>query len=57
MFQQQAAIYNQIAFIYNRSQNSEKEIEYSSLTIALTPYLTDIEVVKRAHLRRGLAYA
>ena len=54
--QEEATIYNQLAFCYNRLGCSlQVEIDLSSETIARSLFLTDLNVAKRAYLRRGLA--
>ena len=40
----------------NEENSDQTEIYYSTKAILCTPYLVDIDVVKRAHLRRGLAF-
>ena len=54
--QLEAAIFNNIAFCYGRQEDDRKQIDFTSKVIERAPYLTDINVLLKAYLRRGLAY-
>lgn len=54
--QLEATIFNNIAACSKKDCNSKMEIEYSTKVIEMQEYLTDVSVLLKAYLRRGLAY-
>jgi tetratricopeptide (TPR) repeat protein len=54
--QLEATIFNNIAACAKKDCNSKMEIEYSTKVIEMQNYLTDVSVLLKAYLRRGLAY-
>ncbi len=53
---EEASIFNNIAFAYGKDNLDTKQIEYCSKVVERAPYIKDISVLIKAHLRRGLAY-
>lgn len=54
--QLEATIFNNIAACAKKDCNSKMEIEYSTKVIEMQEYLTEVSVLLKAYLRRGLAY-
>jgi tetratricopeptide (TPR) repeat protein len=54
--QLEAQIFNNVVMCYDKDLNEKKMIEYASKTIERAPYLTDINILLKAYLRRGMAY-
>lgn len=54
--QLEATIFNNISACAKKDCNAKMEIEYSTKVIECQEYLTDVSVLLKAYLRRGLAY-
>jgi tetratricopeptide (TPR) repeat protein len=54
--QLEATIFNNIAACAKKDCNSKMEIEYSTKVIEMQQYLSEVSVLLKAYLRRGLAY-
>jgi len=52
----EATIFNNIAACSKKELNSKMEVEYTTKVLELAPYLSEVNVVLKAFLRRGLAY-
>lgn len=52
----EATIFNNMAACAKKELNSKMEVEYTSKVVELSPYLSEVNVILKAFLRRGLAY-
>jgi len=56
IFEKEATIYSNMAACFKQGQHSKKEIEYCSKVVERSPYITDLNMLAKAFLRRGFAY-
>lgn len=54
--QMEATIFNNIAACAKKELNSKMEIEYTTKVINLGEHISEVSVLLKAYLRRGLAY-
>ena len=54
--QMEAAIFGNIAFCYGKDQHDKAQITYCTKVIDRSLYISDINMLIKAYLRRGLAY-
>ena len=54
--QMEATIFNNIAACSKKELNSKMEIEYTTKVINLAAHISEVSVLLKAFLRRGLAY-
>ena len=45
-----------MAHCYKQGQHTKKEIEYYGKVIERSPYITDLNMLAKAYIRRGYAY-
>ena len=56
IFQLEAAIFGNIAFCYGKDAQDRKQIEFCTKVVDRSLFITDLNVLIKAYLRRGLAY-
>jgi len=52
----EATIFNNMAACSKKELNSKMEVEYTTKVIELAPCVSEVNVILKAFLRRGLAY-
>lgn len=55
IIQSEATVFSNIAACYKQNGHNKKEVEYCSKVIERGPYLTELSMLAKAYLRRGLA--
>jgi tetratricopeptide (TPR) repeat protein len=53
---EEAAVFNNLAFCYQREGNDKSSIEFATKVVDRTPYLNDIQLLIKALTRRGNCY-
>jgi len=56
IMREEAAVFNNLAFCYQREGNDKASIEFATKVVDRTPYLNDIQLLIKALTRRGNCY-